>query len=206
MDPAVQLVQAYLHVNGYFTAVEYPFVQATGDGGTRTVTDIDVLAFRFPAVGQPVGSEASPAFGPTSSWVDPALGCAAEEADMIVAEVKQGRARVNPAMRDPAVLEAALARFGCCTPGPHAERTVRRLLSRGAARTSTGHRIRLCAFGSGVSVPHAHTVTLDAVVDYLDRYLATHWTTIGRAQLSQPALAMLSVLRKARLQSSGEKR
>lgn len=35
---------------------------------------------------------------------------------MIVGEVKEGAPKLNPAMRDPAVLEAAFARFGCCTP------------------------------------------------------------------------------------------
>lgn len=206
MDPAVALVQAYLQVNGYFTVVEYPVVEVVATGDSRTVTDLDVLAVRFPAAGKPMGDRDEATFGPTVQNVDPALGCAPDEADMIVAEVKQGRARVNPAMRDPAVLAAALSRFGCCAPGDHAARTVERLLARGHARSHVGHRIRLCAFGSSGSVPHAHTIPLQAVVTYLERYLAAHWTTIGRAQISQPALAMLALLHKARAQSIGERR
>jgi hypothetical protein len=48
MDTAVALVQSYLHVNGYFTVVEYPVLETRRGGPPRTVTDLDVLAFRFP--------------------------------------------------------------------------------------------------------------------------------------------------------------
>ena len=47
MDTAVALVQAYLHVNGYFTVTEYPVLEAFHRDHTRAVTDLDVLAFRF---------------------------------------------------------------------------------------------------------------------------------------------------------------
>lgn len=48
MDNAVALVQAYLHMNGCFTVAEYPIVGSGWHGGYRTVTDLDILAFRFP--------------------------------------------------------------------------------------------------------------------------------------------------------------
>ena len=47
MDTAVALVQAYLQVNGYFTVVEYPVLEAYRRGPARAVTDLDVLAFRI---------------------------------------------------------------------------------------------------------------------------------------------------------------
>ena len=46
-DAATQLVRAYLHVNGYFTATEYPLVEAGRGQAPRSVTDIDLLAIRF---------------------------------------------------------------------------------------------------------------------------------------------------------------
>ena len=49
MDHAVSLVQAYLQLNGYFTSAEYPIMAGAGRNGVRTITDIDVLAFRFPS-------------------------------------------------------------------------------------------------------------------------------------------------------------
>ena len=48
MDNAVALVQAYLRLNGYFTVSEYPVVEELRHGGVRTMTDLDILGFRFP--------------------------------------------------------------------------------------------------------------------------------------------------------------
>ena len=54
MDTAVALVQAYLNVNGYFTVIEYPVLEAYRRGHARSVTDLDVLAFRFMGAGNDV--------------------------------------------------------------------------------------------------------------------------------------------------------
>ena len=49
MDNAVALVRAYLHLNSYFTVTEYQVVGLARHGsGYRSVTDLDVQAFRFP--------------------------------------------------------------------------------------------------------------------------------------------------------------
>ena len=131
MDTAIALVQAYLNVNGYFTVVEYPVLEAYRDDHARTVTDLDVLAFRFSSAGHDVirGQRHGPLSG-RAFEPDPALGCPADRPDMIVGEVKEGAARFNAATRDPLVLEIALARFGCCPP-EHARDLTHRLLSRG---------------------------------------------------------------------------
>jgi hypothetical protein len=44
MDTAVALVQAYLHLNGYFTVVEFPVLEAMRAAPARTVTDLDIRA------------------------------------------------------------------------------------------------------------------------------------------------------------------
>ena len=49
MDNAVALVQAYLRLNGYFTVSECPVVEPLRPGNVRTMTDLDILGFRFPA-------------------------------------------------------------------------------------------------------------------------------------------------------------
>jgi hypothetical protein len=51
MDTAVALIETYLGVNGYFTVTEYPIIETARSGGYRTVTDLDVLAVRFPGAG-----------------------------------------------------------------------------------------------------------------------------------------------------------
>lgn len=55
MDTTVALVQAYLNVNGYFIVVEYPLLEADRGCQARTVTDLDVVAFRFPHAGARFG-------------------------------------------------------------------------------------------------------------------------------------------------------
>ena len=96
MDTAVGLVQAYLRVNGYFTVAEYPVLDATGPGGPRTITDLDILAVRL--------HRAPGASGTVDAPLDPALG-AGGGADMIVGEVKRylrdnNAVRVSRSIRD----------------------------------------------------------------------------------------------------------
>ena len=75
MDTAVSLVQEYLHVNGYFTVVEHPVLERLRAGQVRTVTDLDVLAYRLPGAGHDLIHRRS-GIGPQrlSSEVAPALG------------------------------------------------------------------------------------------------------------------------------------
>lgn len=119
MDSAVALVESYLRVNGYFTVTEYPVAEVARNGGYRTATDLDVLAFRFPGAGRIVPSRRGARPGEPETILfapDPELGCAAEQADMLIGEVKEGRAELNRGAREPAVLRAVLTRFRCCRP------------------------------------------------------------------------------------------
>lgn len=193
MDTAVALVQAYLHVNGYFTVTEYPLLE-TRAGAIRTVTDLDLLALRFPGAGR---SKPRGIGGATCEEPDPALCCPRAEPDMLVAEIKEGRAEFNTAGHDPAVLAAALIRFGCCD-GHEAAELVRELLVRGTALSSCGHRVRLVSFGSrrGRSGPWM-AMTLDHVLGYLRQYLAEHWDTLRHASFRDPAMGMLATIQKA---------
>lgn len=272
MDAAVALVQAYLHVNGYFTVTEYPVLE--GLKNVRTVTDLDILAYRLAGASAPVADGLHGEVGSAgvavrdpgasdrshrASWVtrvgpvrpggtppvapndpagrrvrtstlegaasaswwsgpDGALGAPATGPDMIVGEVKEGRARLNPAMRDPRVLAVALARFGCCDSAD-APALTRRLLSTGHVRTPVGHTIRIVAFGDtpnrfearrgsagGDDVPVARspggapgaatTVSMRHVVDFLQEHLTQHWQQARHAQFNDPALGVLAMLQK----------
>ncbi|SFI46740.1 MULTISPECIES: hypothetical protein [Microbacterium] len=197
MDTAVGLVQAYLRVNGYFTVAEYPVLEATGPGGPRTVTDLDILAVRL--------HRARGASGVADAPLDPALG-AGEGADMIVGEVKEGRPHPNPAMRDPAVLAAALTRFGCCAQAD-AARLVAELLETGRAVAPEGHTIRTVVFGNPTS-PIAsetpwHTVPFARVLRYLEDHLTAHWGMLGRTQIKDDTLALLALREKAHRAATG---
>src|SRR5512134_2665387 len=174
MDTSVALVQAYLHVNGYFTVAEYPVLETFRGEHVRSVTDLDILAFRFAGAGHDVirGRGRRP-LGGRALVPDPILGCPADRPDMIVGEVKEGAARLNPAMRNPVVIEVALARFGCVPPEA-APALARQLLAQGHATTAAGHAIRMIAFGD---IPDADrhtpwtTVPMGHLVHFLRSYL-----------------------------------
>jgi len=193
MDTAVALVQAYLRVNGYFTVAEYPVLEAQGNGPARTVTDLDILALRL---------HRAPGYdGIVPSGPDPALGADPDTADMIVGEVKEGSPHLNPAMRDPAVLEAAFARFGCCPPEA-AEDLARDLLRHGRVVAPAGHVIRLVVFGNPYAAVSGeqqwHTVSFEQVFAYVQRHLSQHWSAVGHTQIKDDALGLLALLEKSR--------
>lgn len=199
MDQAVALVEAYLRLNGYFSVTEFPVLEAVQYGGVRTATDLDILAFRFPDAGRlvpPRGGDSG------SRWIfapDPELGCAGNDADMLIGEVKEGRAELNQAAANPAVLRAALARFGCCHP-EHLPGVIQALLRNGNARTQCGHRVRLVAFGSlpgSPGGPRYKFISLGHVEQFLRDYIREHWEVVRHAQFKDPAFGFLVMLEKA---------
>ena len=201
MDNAVALVQAYLRLNGYFTVSEFPVVESVKRGGYRSATDLDILAFRFSGAGRLVpapgrgGLDDEEHFAP-----DPMLGAPADHSDMIVGEVKEGRAELNATATDPAVLRAVFVRFGCC-PREDAPRLVEQLIRNGHTLLPDGHHVRLVAFGStpaGESTGRYTIVTLGHIVEFIEDYLRTHWEVFRHEDQKDPALGFLATLEKAR--------
>ena len=209
MDVSTSLVQAYLHVNGYFTATDYPLVESVRDHAPRTLTDIDMLAVRF---GRHVQSErhrrhaVEKVRGPVTAHTDPVLECPNDRTDMIVAEVKQGRAQVNAGSRNRHALAAALARFGCCKSS-EAPSLVQALLQHGRAQGESHHIVRMVLFASsGERAPRGwHWIHLDHVFRFLDDYLRKEQGALGHVDLHDPALAWLSLLRKCDLTLNTER-
>ncbi|HNP35817.1 MAG TPA: hypothetical protein PKK10_08185 [Woeseiaceae bacterium] len=203
MDVSTSLVQGYLHVNGYFTATDYPLVESLRDHAPRTLTDIDMLAVRLHRVAGTIGQQrrdSEKVHGPVSLQTDPVLECPPDRTDMIVAEVKQGRAQVNPGSRNRQVLAAALVRFGCCS-SEEAPSLTQALLQHGRAQGKSEHIVRMVLFASsGARAPHGwHWIHLDHVFRFLDNYLRTEQSVLGHVDLHDPALAWLSLLHKSNL-------
>lgn len=201
MDNAVALVQAYLRVNGYFTVTEYPIVEVTHGRTYRTATDLDLLAFRFPHAGQlvPARGRRAGADEMQHTVIDPVLDLQAGLGDMLVGEVKEGRGVLNPATTDPAVLRAALVRFGCCSP-EEASPIVEALLRDGQTMLPVGHRIRIAVFGSatgGMIGRKYLAISLGHVIDFLQRYLREHWEVLRQSEHKDPAFGFLMLLEKA---------
>jgi hypothetical protein len=203
MDHAVALVQAYLQLNGYFTSAEYPIVAGAGRK-TRTITDIDILAFRFPA-GVPSNPRRRPK-GLDIKEIDPGLGIPRTAVDMIIGEVKEGRVGFNSAVRDPEVLKAVITRFGE-TPEDE-ERVIHELLEHGTTRLPSGYSVRLIVFASlppGAPVPPCRIISLGHVLDFLQNYVTKHWNLLRHLQFKDPAFGFLMTLEKARRGGAGRR-
>lgn len=205
MDHAVSLVQAYLQLNGYFTSAEYPIIAGAGRNGFRTLTDIDILAFRFPS-GVPVLQERKTPQGLDTTEVDAGLGVAPDKVDMIIGEVKEGRVGINSGVRDPAILRAVIGRFG--DSNEEDESVVQSLLSSGSAILANGYAVRLIAFGAfppGAQVPPCRIISLGHVLQFLQEYVRKHWSVLRHLQFKDPAFGFLMTLEKARRGGAGRR-
>lgn len=199
MDTAVAFVQAYLHINGYFTVTEYPVVEAMKHGGFRTATDLDVLAVRFPGAGRLVPVHGKKKHD-TRFEPDAELCGDLSAVDMIIGEVKEGRAELNRGARDPVVLRTVLTRFGCC-PESHVGGSIDDLLHAGSAEMPSGHRARLVAFGSSTGDALGYPcqiILLEHVIRFTRGYLHDHWDVLRQAQFKDTALSVLMMLEKTR--------
>ncbi len=208
MDHAVALVQSYLQLNGYFTSAESPIISSTGRHGFRTITDIDVLAFRFPSgldAAEPVPVRASAPRGIDISELDPGLGTLPNMIDMVIGEVKEGRVGINTSARDPEVLKTVIARLG---QTGEEDQAVADLLRTGVARVGSGVVIRFIAFGAfppGAAVPPCRIISLGHVVDYLQSYVRKHYSMLRHLQLKDPAFGFMLALEKARRGAAGRR-
>jgi len=209
MDHAVALVQAYLQLNGYFTSAEYPIIAAAGRNGFRTLTDIDVLAFRFPSglpSPVPAGSRKRTPRGLDMSDVDPGLGIPPDSIDMVIGEVKEGRVGINSGARDPEVLKTVIGRLG--DSNIDSDTVVADLLARGSATLPSGFVIRLIAFGSfppGTAVPPCRIISLGHVLEFLQKYVRKHWSMLRHLQFKDHAFGFLMTLEKARRGGAGRR-
>ena len=198
MDTSVALVQAYLRINGYFTVTEYPVIASRSDGTYRTATDLDILAFRFPNAGRLVPGR-RPGRDEDNFSVDEALMTSTERADMLIGEVKEGRAQLNDAASDPAVLRAVLAGFGCCSR-EEAPGIAEVLIRDGSALLPSGHRIRTATFASivgGTGASRQVVISLGHIVQFLRSYLDEYWEVLRHSDTKDPAFGFLMTLAKA---------
>lgn len=205
MDHAVALVQAYLQLNGYFTSAESPIIAGTARNGFRAMTDIDILAFRFP-IGDPAERHGKKVpKGLDVNTLDPGLAVPSDSIDMIIGEVKEGRVGINSGIRNPDVLRAVIRRFGeVLDPTP----VVEQLLQSGGAMLPPSYSVRLVAFGSfppGSEVPPCRIISLGHVVEFLQAYVHRHWSMLRHLQFKDPAFGFLMTLEKARRGEAGRR-
>lgn len=194
MDTAVGLVQSYLYMNGYFTVTEYPVLELIADGEYRTVTDVDMLALRIPGAGRVTDSS-----GDAVLAVDPELDVDPDRVDLIIAEVKEGKAELNASARDPKVLRAALNRFGA-VPDDRIASVIEQLLEDGEAEHPEGARVRLMAFGSRPPAQQRKKywwMLHGDLIDFMHRTINENWAAAQTIQSKDPALSFLLLLEKS---------
>ncbi len=210
MDPAVQIVRAYLQLNGYFTICEFPVVERSVRGGRYSAaTDIDVLALRFPHAAHEIHVR-PPGKGRTTGPhrpeqtvhldADPALRIPDDRLDMIIGEVKHGRAEANPRLLDPLVLETAISRTGCCPPAA-VRRTVERLARQGHAELDHGDglrcRVRLMAFGGVASGGgKVEVMRLQHAAGFIHKHLWKYDRELKPARFGDPMVDLFQLFQK----------
>jgi len=196
MDTAVSLVQAYLYANGYFTITEYPILEQIGTDTPRTVTDIDVLAVRFPGAG---AINAGVNTSGITLEPDPELDLSEDMIDVIIGEVKEGAAELNKAARDPAVLTAVCGRIGRISP-EIAEGIVADLIETGTAIHPAAIRLRQMVFASRPPakrrVPYTW-VSHGHITIWMRNQIREHWDVIKTVQSKDPALGFMLLREKA---------
>jgi hypothetical protein len=202
MNSGVRLVQAYLHLNGYFTISELPVIRELRGGGYAEVTDLDLLAVRFPRA-EYVVARGRP--GPPDDLHlegDERLLDLPGHVDVLIAEVKEGKARVNDALRRSEALSTALRRVGC-VPDTLMAWAVGEIQARGEVRLDVEEaglptRVRLVAFGDGQDGPRGgyHVFSLRHVAHFVERHLDRYHDVLTPADLGDTTLGLLHLLRK----------
>jgi len=196
MDTAVALVKTYLQVNGFFTVTEYPILESVGLT-TRNVTDIDVLALRFPGAG---GLDSDAPKGGIRIEPDPAFDVSDQQIEVIIGEVKEGAAELNKAARDPAVIAAALRRFGALHPDV-VNQIVEELLEDGEAFHPAGIRVRQMVFATKPPTKRKYSylwMDIGEMTRWMQSQVTEHWDKIKTVQSKDPALSFLLLFEKVR--------
>ncbi len=198
MNAGVALVRAYLRVNGYLVLDDVPAVLPERQGGYRTLTDLDIVAVRFPCVR--MGAPDRNGRIPDPVETDPSLDVPPGAIDVIIGEVKEGRAQLNRAIRSPEALRLGIGRVGVCNPvelDSAAESLTEQALVT-LPESDPVRQIRLVAFGIGTTRrTHTHfVVSLRDVRDFLLSTMERGHQLLLPASLSDPVLSLLHLNNK----------
>jgi hypothetical protein len=197
VDIGVDLVEAYLRLNGYFTITEFEVLRETTPGTYQNVTDVDVIAVRFPGaiyIADSHGKGESPAL----LVHDPVLDLDDDTVDVIIGEVKQGEAVFNPGLTDHHTLHTVLQRVAWLyEDGVHqvARDLEKRLVCYQAGPPDRRVRTRLVAFGRS-PVNNLHTISLTHVFEKMIGQFEEYGEALRAAQFKNPAAALIRLLVK----------
>jgi hypothetical protein len=186
-----------LRFNGYVTVPEQPVLVGQGKPYRyHTATDIDILAVRFPNAAVVVPREYGAVEDDLHLDIDPVLDLHEDTVDVLIAEVKSGRPRLNEGMRDRDVLYATIKRVDPGFDAPIDE-TIDSLIRSGEAKCKSAGkkwRFRLVAFGEGQPAPEGGPYTvvqMTHVAAFIVKTLNEHHQVWKDAQFGDPVLDLL---------------
>ncbi len=198
MDIAVNLVENYLRLTGYLTLSEFEVQRRDKKGRFKTVTDIDIMALRFPGDIY-IGDPHKQADCEMLVLDDPELRLEDDTIDVIVGEVKQGLAELNPGIKDHGVLHSMLRRVEWIYAVP-IEEVIQGLQRDGLfiapAKGGGQVRTRLVAFGRS-KYSNMNTVALSHIITTMLNFFEDHEDAFRPIQFREPAPAFLSLLLKS---------
>lgn len=198
MDIAVNLVESYLRLTGYLTLSEFEVQRRDDQGHYKTITDVDIMAIRFPGA-VVVGDPHTAAELESVIIEDPALQLVEDCVDIIIGEVKQGPAELNPAIKDHGVLHSMLRRVEWLYESPLNEviqGLQTKLVHIGASRGEGTIRTRIVAFGRS-DVDNMTTMSLAHIVNTLLDVFSELEEAFRPTQFKEPAPAFLRLLLKS---------
>ncbi len=179
------------------TLSEFEVQARRSDGGFDTITDVDIMAIRFPG-DVFAGDPHEEADSRLLLLEDPVLELRPDQIDIIVGEVKQGEAVFNPGIRRHKVLHSILRRVAWLFD-TGIDRVVDDLgkdkVCEAPARGGGTVRVRLVAFGRAEK-SNMHTISHTHIVETLMGFFSGLDDAFRPVQFRDPAPAMLSLLRK----------
>ncbi len=195
MDIAVNLIENYLRLTGYLTLSEFEVQRRGKDGHYKTVTDVDVMGIRMPGeiyLGDPHED------CQLLLIEDPVLELEDDTIDIIIGEVKQGHADLNPGIKEHVVLHSVLRRVAWAYDEP-LEAVVtglqKNLIHNSPGRGNGRVRTRIVAFGRS-ETNDLNTISLTHVVNAMLRFFEEHEEAFRPVQFKEPAPAFLRLLLK----------
>lgn len=198
MDAASGLVEAYLHVNGYLTLSEWQIQALNQRGQWQTITDVDILALRFPGDVFLAHSQ-DPDIRSTLKVPGELLMLEEGVIDVIVGEIKEGEAVFNPAMTRHETLYTVLHRLLWLYGDEGLSPVVVDLTERGVSRTSApgGGRVRtrLVSFGQAPMLTE-NTIPIGMLLEEAVAFLGVHDALLHSARFANPVAATLKLLHK----------
>ncbi|MDH3470962.1 MAG: hypothetical protein OEM94_06560 [Acidimicrobiia bacterium] len=197
MDIGVNLVENYLRLTGYLTLTEFEVQGKASDGHYETLTDVDIVALRTPGsvyVGDPHDEDDCGVL----LIEDPVLMLEDNLVDVIVGEVKQGEAAINPGLKDHRVLHAVLRRLDWLYEGDLdevVEALQKEWVHHGVARGGGEIRTRIVAFGQAPE-PSLNIITHTHMVRTMLGFFEKFEDAMRPLQYKDPAPALLRFLTK----------